>query len=219
MQYTTSIKIVTILFLFSITPLSFLVAATAPQTSDSSWKKSIGDRLQAAGTAFRQTAREERRAFGNMNDLMPGRSQMSTFKYIKKRAKTSGMPVLASTVATIVASMLFERVAQTHSRARPKKWAALSFFIAALYGAQLRQRGEQLNSLSPLDAAFLNRMLLLFGVSVGSIVLTNLMADWYYGNKTFQASLKHHIAWGFEMGMMNVIAAATAYGLDKTPVD
>ncbi|MDQ5890253.1 MAG: hypothetical protein QG604_127 [Candidatus Dependentiae bacterium] len=218
MQHTTSTKTF-ILFFFSTISPSFLSAANAPQTSDSSWKKSIADKLQTAGTAFRQTVREERRAFGNMNDLMPGRSQMGTFKYMKKRAKTSGMPVMASTVATIVASVLFERVAQTHSRARPKKWAALSFFIAALYGAQLRQRGEQLNSLSPLDAALLNRMLLLFGVSVGSIVLTNLIADWYYGNKMFQASFKHHIAWGFEMGMMNVIAAVAAYGLDKRPVD
>ncbi len=165
-----------------------------------------------------RTAREERAALTSPSTFAPGFSLGSSFSYTKKRIGQSGIPIAASVGTTVALSLLFERFAKTESRTRAKKMAVLSYLLAAVYGSQLRQRGEQYNNLSLTDPMLFNRLLLVFGSSVCGTFLLNLVLDWYRGSKGSQATLKQNLTWALEMGALNSYAVAAAYFLDKGTV-
>jgi len=171
--------------------------------------------ISAPFEGLQRAFREERAALTSMQRFAPGLRLGNAFSYTKGRLKQSGIPIALSVGSTALFSLLFERFAKTHSRSRAKKMAVLSYLLAALYGSQLRQRGEPFNQLSLTDAHFLNRLLLLFGSSVAGTFLLNIVSDWYRGGKGEQATLKQNLAWAVEMGVFNTYAFAAAYLLDQ----
>ncbi len=190
------------------------------------------DAIMAYGKTILRVANEEVRACGNVALLFPGLqndsavplSYSSVYEYALRRVGESGIPLVIGTMTPIVLSLIFEKLAKTHSRQRPKKWMIAALIGAAVYGAQLRQRpdpGFATHTIvdAPINARLLCVLLVSFALTLGS----NLVAEWYHGapDQSVDASdakkpLRHrkHGAWALEVAVLNTLAAALAFSLD-----